>query len=1451
MFDKRKPLPQGWELVFGEEHRYVIAEEIGRGGSCIVYNGFYRDRIGERHLVKIKECYPYRLEIERDAEENLTPDLSCKQMFLAEKQKFLEAYRKNTALKTTLGLVNSTANATNIYEYHNTCYVVMTEIEGRDYRSEADENLQSLFLHLRTLARIVKKYHDCGMLHLDIKPENVLLIPETKEQMVLFDFDSMVRKEKIQTQPNGWTFSVSDGYAAPELVRGKCSKICEATDVYAIGAIAFYKLFGRTPNAMDSAVGVIYDFSGMKWKDARYQPVLFRLMQEFFHRTLAATVRRRYASVDEVLEILEKLIRESDVERVFLYHGFAYNTANFVGRENELRQIETIFSSGQQVLFLSGMGGIGKTELAKRYAYLYGEEYRTIVFVPYQGSIVQTVCGEDIHIHNVHREQSEEGLETEEEYFERKLKILKEQTTKDDLIILDNFDVEEDENLERFLECPCRFLITTREDFRDYDFCQIDVQQMEDINDVEALFAVYNPRSYEEEERGEIREILKLVEYHTMTVELIAKYLREAEEEPYVLLEKMRMIEGITGTEEVSVKHRKDRKMQSQKVQEHLKALFDLSGFSNVQLELMQSLSLLGYVRIARETFLSYVPLAGAKEALDKLIRLGWVEQNRKTDKISLHQIILDLVYHDSKPTAESCPAITEKMTAYARQDLESSALNGVRWQFLKYFMERISGENLAYARLCVAYCGHIHNEMYYLKQAEEICLSMQNEKCHALLFQIYLLQIRKVGKKDDLINRMIEDEEFDESSYLEMFAEQVHDLACKAEREIQSDTEDAGILGKSMIDLALEVNDALEDDFILFPPEGESNVEAFHCLLDIAVHFMDQVETYLDQAVMNEKEKAGLYKNMAKFFMMDTLEMDARKEYYGDQKRAHFYREKAAELTKNEEISEEDEVMVLDDMLGLSAVAEELEKKGEYFQAIKCYTEAYEQDEISDIQALEQIAENWVRLKEMEEAANCWKQILEAELEREKEHEWFRYDGEICCRLIQFLRERGQMDEARRYAMELVQYYTPKEEEADYEWSYRLAGMYRLYQMETDEEKKEDYWKQCETCWQNISDEYSIFEENRAYLLERLEREKTEDKRIEQAFAYMHHRTEWADAESNMIFLDYILKQTKGKEKLAAEEIKALLYRGSCYRNLPGDYKKEAMWDAFAALKRQKQVKNQDAYLRSLGYKILASCYREKCSVLDERAEKWQKKCDYFLVAKTDVKGQKTEKQLEIWEDAARSYRDRKEDSMEEKCYQQMELLFQRMQKEGAEPDYKQYKWFAEDRARCVGRQKQFQNVLQIIRKAYTLTLHEYQTPKPEDAWPNYNEETRKYYFSRDLEHYADILAEIGLQQEAFVFYSMSVIVSVEDQQDAPFFDSLDRYFAGEWKLLYKTFETALHQSVTEEQIDHLSNIQNELQYDEMKDFWNSSKAADFRRELTWFVDTYCHGEIEFKRED
>lgn len=535
---------------------------------------------------------------------------------------------------------------------------------------------------------------------------------------------------------------------------------------------------------------------------------------------------------------------------------------------------------------------------------------------------------------------------------------------------------------------------------------------------------------------------------------------------------------------------------------------------------------------------------------------------------------------------------------------------------------------------------------------------------------------------------------------------------------------------------------------------------------------------------------------------MIDELEIDYRKEYYGDQERAHFYKEKIAGLG----------------------------------------------EEISYVQALEKIAENWIRLKEMEEAAACWKQILQVEMENRKADDGAWYHADLCCRLTSYLKEQGQMDEARHYAMELVQCCRPKEEEWNvYEYSYYLAGMYQVYQMETDAEKKAYYWKQCETCWQQISENGTIYEENQEYLLERLEHEKTEEEKIRQAFFYVQNRTEWEDAESNMVFLNYILELVRGKEKFAPEEIRALLYRSRSYLDLAGDHVKEAMWDAFAALKKQKQIKNQDAYLRSLGYKMLARCYQEKYSSMDERIEMLQRKCDYFLLAEMDCKDKEMAKQLDIWEKAALDCCDIENDPMEERCYQQMEVLFQTLQENEARIYYRRQE-FAKNRARCAGRQKQPEKVRKIIREAYNWWMRRFLKLEQEDDL-DYDERDMRL-FVWDLEKQAEILADAGLSQEAFVLYIMAMIVHSDNNQAAQFFNSVDSYFAGEWNLLYEVFEKVIHQKVTKPQVDHLMDVLEYLQRDEMNDFWNGSKAEAFRKQIDWFVDTYCHDEIEFKRE-
>lgn len=53
---------------------YTINREVGRGGSCIVYDASYTDNLGNFKLVRIKECYSHALRITRTADGVLDAD---------------------------------------------------------------------------------------------------------------------------------------------------------------------------------------------------------------------------------------------------------------------------------------------------------------------------------------------------------------------------------------------------------------------------------------------------------------------------------------------------------------------------------------------------------------------------------------------------------------------------------------------------------------------------------------------------------------------------------------------------------------------------------------------------------------------------------------------------------------------------------------------------------------------------------------------------------------------------------------------------------------------------------------------------------------------------------------------------------------------------------------------------------------------------------------------------------------------------------------------------------------------------------------------------------------------------------------------------------------------------------------------------------------------------------
>jgi len=165
------------------------------------------------------------------------------------------------------------------------------------------------------LTMLVKKYHESGFLHLDLKPENIFIIPEKDEYMLLFDFHSLIKindTEKLKTINS----SFFDGFTAPELIQRNRKKIKPATDIFSIGAILYSKIFGRGPNALECSFGIEYDFTRLKYNDKnndrKYPPIFYQTLTNFFHHTISSSTIYRYHNIETVITELKHLLELSD-----------------------------------------------------------------------------------------------------------------------------------------------------------------------------------------------------------------------------------------------------------------------------------------------------------------------------------------------------------------------------------------------------------------------------------------------------------------------------------------------------------------------------------------------------------------------------------------------------------------------------------------------------------------------------------------------------------------------------------------------------------------------------------------------------------------------------------------------------------------------------------------------------------------------------------------------------------------------------------------------------------------------------------------------------------------------------------------------------------------------------------------------------------------------------------
>lgn len=237
-------LKEGSRLRGGD---YIIVRSLGQGGFGINYLA-EQTNLGRK--VAIKEFFMKGVS-ERDSENSMVSvsNVENEEMASRCRGKFLKEARSIASLEHK-GIVP----IYDVFEENGTAYYVMKYYSGGSLADKVASTALSqaeAVRYIRQIADAVSFVHCNNMMHLDIKPANILL--DNDGSAVLIDFGLAKQYDSQGMQTSTTPVGISHGYAPLEQYRqGGVSNFSPPTDIYSLGA-TFYKLVTgqKPPEASD------------------------------------------------------------------------------------------------------------------------------------------------------------------------------------------------------------------------------------------------------------------------------------------------------------------------------------------------------------------------------------------------------------------------------------------------------------------------------------------------------------------------------------------------------------------------------------------------------------------------------------------------------------------------------------------------------------------------------------------------------------------------------------------------------------------------------------------------------------------------------------------------------------------------------------------------------------------------------------------------------------------------------------------------------------------------------------------------------------------------------------------------------------------------------------------------------------------------------------------------
>jgi serine/threonine protein kinase len=243
--------------------RYTIEGVLGQGGFGITYLGI--DELHEKK-VAIKEFFPQGI-VTRNIEYQDTVTVTFvgeKDNYEKGKERFLKEARTMAKFSKDEGIVK----ALDFFEINNTAYIVMEYLEGITLKQYLRENQriapEDLIELLVPLIESLDEIHSQGMIHRDISPDNIMVLPDGR--IKLMDFGAA--RDYTEFGEKSLSIVLKPGYAPPEQyqthgVQGPWTG--PWTDIYALCATMYKCITGENPpdaieRVMDDSLKKISEF---------------------------------------------------------------------------------------------------------------------------------------------------------------------------------------------------------------------------------------------------------------------------------------------------------------------------------------------------------------------------------------------------------------------------------------------------------------------------------------------------------------------------------------------------------------------------------------------------------------------------------------------------------------------------------------------------------------------------------------------------------------------------------------------------------------------------------------------------------------------------------------------------------------------------------------------------------------------------------------------------------------------------------------------------------------------------------------------------------------------------------------------------------------------------------------------------------------------------------------